>query len=472
MSNHLKAGIMIALLIVCIRVAAAFNVNWIMLLPMFFIMVPVTRLSPPVSALSLLYGWVLFGNVNLPSNLGGIHIPVMSFLTAWIIILLIYRRHMDGTLRYLLRWTVWTYILLVMAFFATGFLVALYNGFLSNPFVQYYNWDIFRGWMGFFAVGILGCRNLNDMKVIFIGLPIAFMIYPLSLPVSLWQNLLTQGIYSGSVFSIGLGYGSLNPNVLGQAAALAGVVSAGNFFLRKSKILFWITIIFFAGCFLITILTASRQAILSLVTGLCIIGLVSGFRRGVIVLLSMVFLVYFGGQVLIGLLPTESGFQLRLLELTEPVETWKSQSFTIRYTDFIWSLQKWWESPFVGMGFGGQNYEALVDLDQYNNFLVRGTHNLFIGILVQTGILGFCLFLLFVLGILGRFFRFLDCAPPPWRDNARHSRVVIIGSMFCIFIQQNISGGLGVGSTALIFMMGSVLGVIGAGTKQYSLQAE
>lgn len=469
MSNHVKAGIMVAILMVCIRVAAAFQANWIMVLPMFFVMVPITRLSPPVTALSLLYGWVLFGDVNLPSSLSGFHIPVLSLLTVWIILLLIYRRNMDGTLKYLSRWVVGTYILLIMAFFATGILVALFAGFLSNPFVQYYNWDIFRGWIGYLIVGMLGCRNLNDLKVIFIGLPMAFIVYPFSLPVSSWQSLFTQGIYSSSVFSIGLGYGSLNTNVLGQAASLAGVVAAGNLSLKKSRLYWGIMVSLFAVCSLIAFMTASRQAILSLVAGLCIIGLVSGFRRGVIVLLSIVFFFYLGGQALISLLPDDSGFQSRLLELTEPVDTWKSQSFTLRYKDIVESMEKWWESPFVGKGFGGQNYEILEGQDEYNDFLVRGTHNLFTGILVQTGILGFGLFIFFVIGILTRFLKFVKCAPPLWSMVARHSRVVIIGSMFCIFVQQNISGGLGIGSTTMIFLLGALLGVIGAGTKQFSL---
>lgn len=103
MQSHIRAGIIVATLIILIRIAVAFDVGSVMLFPLFVMMIVVTRLSPPVAALSLLYGWVLFGFMDFPGFWIIPRIPTISTLTLWTLLWLFHWRRVDGSLKYLDR---------------------------------------------------------------------------------------------------------------------------------------------------------------------------------------------------------------------------------------------------------------------------------------------------------------------------------------------------------------------------------
>lgn len=465
-ARHLQAGLMLAILIIAIRVALIFQVGEVMFFPLLAIMIVVTRLSPPVSALFHLYGWPMFGAIDF-SGLGIIpRIPTISVLTVWTVFWLLYWQLANGSLRRIEHLSVIKYIILIFLFFSIGLVGAWWNGYLSNPLVQLYSWDIVRGWLGYFVIAMLACRNLGDLKVMLVGLPFAFLIYPLSFPQEVWQGFFSSSLSSSSVLGVGLGYGSLNTNTLGQAAAVASVVAVAILVTAGPKLTLrvWMLGLFLVGA-TIVFLTSSRQSLVSLLVGLIFLSIARGKRRGIVLLLFWGLSAYLAVQILMSVLPAGSGFQTRLVELTQPPETWESQSFTARQADFEETIADWLEAPIFGSGFGGQRFDLIAWATQFSeeySFALRGTHSLFLGILAQTGIVGFLIFVLFGLGIWRSFSRIRQRIPQNLLDDFQLTYVVVLAALACILVQQNVSGGLGVGSSMLIFLLGALLGATAA----------
>lgn len=219
----------------------------------------------------------------------------------------------------------------------------------------------------------------------------------------------------------------------------------------------------------IVFMTSSRQALLGWISGLVTLAILSGFRRGLILLAGLSLLIYVGAQAAISILPRDSGFEVRLSELTQASETWASQSFTIRQNEFKEAVEKWREAPFFGVGFGGQRFDELPssqlnEIDDLGAFsyALYGTHNVFLAILAQTGVVGLILLLSFCIGILRHFFSTLKRVQDTNRTNATLAKVAVLSALVSIFVMQNISGGLGVSSSNLIFLFGALLGTIGA----------
>lgn len=465
MRPHVRAGVVIALLIISIRIAIAVQVGWIMLFPLFAVMIIVTRLSPPVAALSQLYGWALFGGMDFAGFWIIPRIPTISTLAVWTVLWLLHWRRVDGSLKHVDQPVVIGHFVLVSLFFSIGFLGAFQAGHLSNPLVRLYVLDIVRGWLGYLVIALLGCRNWSDLKIVLIGLPFAFLIFPLTLPLQAWQDFFGYGLFSASALSRGLNYGSLNTNTLGQAAAVASVVAAAvALTLSRSRLRRWmLTLLVVAGA--IAFMTFSRQSLISWLVGLFVIGIALGSRRGIVWLVILSLSVYIGAQAVTAVLPAGSGFYTRLVELTEPPETWESRSFTIRQSEYEEAVERWLEAPLFGVGFGGQRFDVIASVDRIPgeyNFALRGTHNLFLGILVQTGLAGMLLLLAFALSLLRCFLRIVQRAPGLCRSDARLARTAIMAAFACMFVQQNISGGLGLASSSLMFLLGALLGVSGA----------
>jgi O-antigen ligase len=466
---HIKAGVLIMLLVVSIRVALAFGGENIMLLPLFVVMAMAAYLSPPLAALFLLYGWPLISLVEFPGFWVVPRLPIFTLLTLWTVLGLLYRRIKDRSFRHLMRPITIEHLVVFLAFLGIGFVGALMSGNLSNALVAFYNWDIFRGWFGFFVVAMFACRDLNDLKILLVGLPFVFLIYPVSIPADSWQDFIGTGMSSSQILGVGLGYGSLNPNTLGQASAVASVVAmAAALTVRRVGLRLQMFILFgIAGTLVLA--TGSRQSIISLFLGLLLIIAATGFRRGLLWLALLILLVSFGIQVVAGGLSGDTGFQNRLLELTQNPETWRSQSFEIRLKDLEEATDSWLKAPWFGVGFGGQNYDVVATADKVSgeySFELRGTHNLFLGILVQTGVVGMLLFLFFVFNIIRHFLVLLRRLPVKLQGEQKLSRVAILAVFTCIFVQQNVSGGLGMGSASLVFLLGALLGVLGAGIRR------
>jgi O-antigen ligase len=471
---HVKAGVLITLLVISIRVALTIDSGGAMIFPLFCVMATVAYLSPPLAGLFLLYGIALISMSEFSGFWVVPRLPIYSLLTVWTLLWMLIRRRIDKSYKFLMRPVVMIHLALILAFFGIGFVGALLSGNLSNPLVAFYNWDVFRGWIGFLVVGLFACRDLSDLKALLVALPFALLIYPLSIPLSSWQDFIGTGLSSSQILGVGLGYGSLNTNTLGQASAVASVVAMGAALTVRRARLSLLMFMLFGITGTLVFVTVSRQSIISLFLGLLFIIAVAGFRRGLLWLALLILLVSFGIQVVAGGLSGETGFQNRLLELTQNPETWRSHSFEIRLRDIEEATDTWLKAPWFGAGFGGQNYDVVATADRASgeySFELRGTHNLFLGILAQTGICGLILFLCFWFNIVRRFLLLLRRLPVKLQGERKLPKVAILAAFSCIFVQQNISGGLGVGSSSLVFLLGALLGVLGAGIPAKSRNA-
>jgi len=177
--------------------------------------------------------------------------------------------------------------------------------------------------------------------------------------------------------------------------------------------------------------------------------LVAKSRQGVALLVMVVTMSYVGGLALINILPQGSGFQTRLLELTQPAEYeyWETQSVTTRLDDFRGAIDVWLSRPILGRGF-------IADV----------SHNLFLGILVETGVVGLVLFIGLWLSTTRRFLQSVARVAIS-RDEARLIRIAVLAYLACIMVQLNISGGRGGGYHAYL-ILGAMLGVIGFADSQ------
>lgn len=460
-----EAGLLVALLVIAIRLSIGLEAGWLMLLPLFVATILVTRLSPPVAALFLLYGWVLLGPMDFPGLWLLPRIPTISTLTLWTIGWLVYWQGLDGSLGRLTRPGVIRYLLAMLALLAIGLGMAFVTGRMASSLVRFYNWDVVRTWLGYLIVGMLACRNLRDLEVLLLGLPLAFLIYPLSLPLEAWQGFFRQVNQSSNILTAGLSYGSLNSNALGQAAAVASVVVISLVLARqRARHPLWMLVLFLL-CAALAFLTGSRQALLGWVAGLVVAGAAAGRGRGTVLLVALGLLLPMVMLALGMFLPAGSGFLERWLEFAQPVTTWETRSWTTRVREFQKALQMWTQAPILGAGFGGQSFARVLQIEHVSgqaSWVLRGTHNLLLGILVQTGLVGLVLFAAFTVGIAWRSLGILNRASRAGSGEARAARVAVLAMLACIFVQQNISGGLGTHSSALLFLLGALLGLIGA----------
>ena len=465
---HLVAGAIAGFLVLATSIAVFYDLGGTMFLPTIILTAVLARMSPPVAALLILYSSSFYGGMDFKGAWIIPRIPATSTMILWTILCLIYGRLKDGSLRNGRRVIVVQYFLLIASFLAMGIVVAFTTGKLSNNVVRFYNWDIVRQWLGYLVVAWLGCKDLKELKILMIGLSFAFLIYPLSLPLQAWKDILEYGLSSTSVYGIGLSYGALNPNTLGQAASIAGVAAAAVSFTMGRSLGRYCLLVMFLVCMAIVLMTGSRQALIALLAGLIVVVIVSGSRRSIVWIPLLGLTVYFGGQALLSALPSDSGFQKRLNELSQASEMWESGSYSVRKEDFEEAVEAWQHAPVFGMGFGGQRYNEIPptvgqeDLGEYS-FSLNGSHNLFLGILAQTGLIGLILFVLFHVGLATSFLRKIRSAPVSLRGNENLARVSIAGSLACIFVVENISGGmLGSASATLAFLSGAMLSVLGA----------
>jgi len=450
------------------RAAIEFDKGFL-LFPLVLIgMVIVTRLSPPVTALFFLFGWVLINQLGIVQQ-GISRIPAFSIFSVWTFALLIFRRSSNVPIKNIFDSAFIKYIILLLIFFAIGFFGAFYRGHLKNPLVGQYIFDIVRGWIGFLMIAFLGCRDIEDFKVIIIGLPFAFLIYPLSLPLESWLRVLYLAQSTTHTLNIGLGYGSLNTDILGQGAAVAIVVAAAVFFCSKQPLLRILISCLVLVLVVITSLTGARQSIVSILIGLTMIAIFLGIRNhllnGILLLIFIVIFAFGTSFLIINLLPEDSGLVTRLADITKPIDNWSTNSASERIEDFKDAITVWLEAPVFGVGFGGQRILEVPPFADSSmsgiNYLMYGTHNLVLGIMVQTGIFGLTLFFFFCAGITRHFFK-ITKKIYKGSGKLRHNIVDIsvIAVLACIATQQNISGGIGIASSYFIFLMGCMLGVI------------
>lgn len=430
--SHIIAGLMIGFLVIWLRlvlelfssgISSALISYSLVALPTCLLVIPIVRYSPPLAALFAIFGQLLYGRYHLPNVLFVPDLPFISVFTIWIILLLWHRRMADRAVDPFQSPFFIGALATIVFFLTIGIIPTATDGFLRNEGVRIYSIDFVRTWLGILLIVTLACRDWQDARIFLRAIPFAFLMYPISLPLEAWQTFFGYGIYSEEVLSVGLSFGTLNTNTMGNSAAFAAVLAiACAFSLPVGRNRWWYILIFIVDS-AIGLMTGSRQFIISWLAGLAVIGLLLKSKLGFVWLLTVVLIASFSWVIMINLLPEESGFKMRLLEFAMPVDEWKTGSGTLRLMDFNEAIETWLTGPiFVGRGF-----------------IERPSHNIFLGMLVETGLFGLALFLSLWIFTVRRYLKSLGQLSP--LNDAKVLRIGIVSSMTCVFIQQNISGG-------------------------------
>ena len=462
---------LVVLEMLAVRLAVEFDVGWVAAIPVLLATVAIVRRSPPLAGVSLLLGWPLFACIDLPRmGAGAEHLPFLSILTVWTLLALCHRRLRDGTLRSLRQPVVLGYASTLLVFVAIGVGAAWSSGVLADPALRFLNWDIARSWFGFLFLGLLSVRTNRDVKALYAGLPLAFLAFPLSLPVGVWRDFISFRFSSGSSTNIGLSFGSLNTNTLGQAAGLVAVASLALCIAGPGpRLRRWLALGFCVGS-AVAVATFSRQSLLGILFGALAAALATVRWRGflpVAVVAGAAALVMF---LLVASVPRSYGFRTRILEIAESPKRWESASAELRILDAEDALDQWAGAPLFGVGFGGQRFNKVLALvgpsrpgvDDTMSMSLRGSHNLAVAVLAETGIAGLVLLLVFLAGVLRRFLRFARREASLRRAAGREVYVGTWAVAAFLLVVQMISGGVGMGSTALIFVWAAMLAALGS----------
>jgi O-antigen ligase len=448
-----------------VKGSLSFNTAWFVFPFLLVFILWLTFRSPPLAGLSLLFGSVLYGLIE-PQQIGFIpRIPVISCLTIWTLLWLIswHPANFDR----LTRTPVLTRLAVLLAFFGVGVFSAFHAGFLSNQVIAFYNWDLFRATFGYVLLGALCCKDQRQLRLLLLALPFVFLVYPLSLPLAIWREFFGVRIFSSSVLNVGLGFGSLNANTLGQAAATAAIIAAAAVKCFRDKHLRIMETLAFLLAALIVIMTGSRQALLGLSAGIIWISFYGSFRRILGSIALLVALMVLGAYSLNRILPGETGIRARLTEMVSDPTSWQTASYTIRMDDLQAAYQRWLSAPLLGHGFGAQRASEirpdaqLTDIDYIVSDSLQGSHNLFLAILAQTGLCGLILWLVFYASTLRRFYRFVHADANSSTPASRFVRIAITSAVAATLLMSCISGGLGIAFAIPNLLFGAMLGSTG-----------
>ncbi len=446
-----------------------------LMLPLFLAMaVGIAFQSPAVIGSFLLYGWIVLPVMDVPAGAGLPRLPTMSIATAVIVGALAIRRLFDGSLGRLLRPSVTGYIGLFAIIFVLGYLGIYLHGKMGSMAVMTLAWQKLISCVSMFVCGLLCCRNRTDLSFILRIMPIWFLIFPLYLPLDVYLDFFRNLVAGTSAYSVGLAFGLLNSNTMGQGACLAGIVAAVVLIYSKSTTWdrFFYSALFMAAAG-ITLASASRQSMLALLVGLAVLIVrlrpwVGVFLLVVIFSTASAFMQRFGSA-------GESNLLLgRYADIGKAKEEWSTGSYAERWTEIELALPHLLDRPMIGYGFGGyalandipdvrsrselNNGSYLNDLWNQGYFLV-GEHNFPLALYLQTGLVGVSAFLLLVIGPYFWLRRQNKTLPPLERRKGYVDDVIIISLGAAIFVLQNISGGLALGSmSTLLFLVGATLG--------------
>lgn len=436
LKRSVLAGMAVALLVLTLRVAISLDMSSVAAVSVFALIVMVIHLSPPIAPFVLIYGWALFAD----SKMFGM--PIITMISVWLILWLVLLRPTSEPLPFIENRFGLPAMLVVCAFLLSGVVSLLGSGGWKEQSVILYNVDLWRGWLGFLLVGILACRRLGDLKTTLQAIPFAFLIYPLTLPLDAWRDFFTRGVTQEYALGIGLSAGMLNTNVLGSAAGIASVVALACATQRVRLSLKLVFILLFIAEAMVGIMSGARQFVISWFVGLIVLGFMHGKRRGFLLLVALAIVAFLGYQILGVILPPTSGFYTRFAELTRPFDIWQTRSLGSRLGDFANTLETWKASPVFGTGF-----------------LYRTSHNLFLDMGAQTGIIGLLLFLAFCTATIWRFSRIL-VQPGGGLAGFRFGQI-LVPLLTAYFVLQNISGGVwGMDAAIFIVLLGSMLGIV------------
>ena len=469
--NHRVALLLALALSFSLRIAAEFDLGGLFL-PLYVLAFGVMCFySPPIAGSYLLFGYVYFPLMDqLP--FGALpRLPATSIMMAAIIAGLLMARMLKGRVRVLLAPAVISYAIIFAIIFALGYWGIVRSGNWGNNLVRILAWSKIEACVPMFLVGLLCCWSLADLRVIVYSLPVWFLLYIAYIPVSNYSAFFAALPGSADVYSIGLGYGSLNVNTLGQCACIAAVTAFALWLHRSGRssvtVYFWLFLI----SSLIVLATAARQALLGLLIGL----LVAVYRWKPAWSVVFCACLAVGGIVIGGSmqdLEEDHGYAARLGDLARSPEEWKTGSVSVRWLEIKSAFEHIPQSPFVGFGFGGyglrENPPDINSVDDLNDqiFLQRlsndgyylvGEHNFPVALMMQTGIVGVACFASLIVGPCLWFRRRLRLLPADARQCCRPINVALTSAGAAFLLMLNISGGFSLGSMSMFLFFIGVL---------------
>jgi hypothetical protein len=447
-----------------------------LLLPLFLaVVIGLAFQSPPAVGTFLLYGWIILPSMDVPPIAGFPRLPATSLVAAGILAALALQRVVSGSMRRLLRPSVFFYLGLFALIFALGYLGIYLHGKWGSVLFKTLAWQKLISCGSMFACGLLCCRDRTDLHFIFRAIPFWFLMYALYLPIGVYLGFAQNLVTGTSAYSAGLAFGVLNANTLGQGACLAAIVAAAllthSRSSRRDRFIFSMLLVLAAG---ITLASASRQSLLALLIGLAF--LIVRLRPFIGILLLVV-IVSAASTFLqwLGAASEDRAFLSRFSDISKSSEEWSTGSYSERWREIELALPHLGDRPLIGYGFGGYSLARdIPDVRSRNDFnesnflndlwndgyFVVGEHNFPIALYLQTGAIGVAAFLSLVLGPYFRLRWHNRFLPAAEKETGRVDDVVVASLLIVIFVMQNISGGFAPGSMGMLFF---VVGAMVAG---------
>lgn len=461
------------------RLLGGFGLGYVVLPPFLAAIVAVAFQYPPVAGSFLLFGWVILPEMDMPAMGGLPRIPATSLIALILLSALAVGRTNNGSVRLLFRPIVGFYVGLFTLIFALGYLGILLHGKWGSVLIKTLAWQKLVSCGSMFACGILCCRDRADFRFILRLMPLWFLLYLFYIPLDTYLGFFRNILTGESAYAAGLSFGTLNTNTLGQGACLVAIVAAAILIPFRVPAL---DRILYGGLFCLasafTLVSASRQSLLALVVGLGFV--VARVRPMIGLLLAAVFIASAAAFMhRLERAAAEQVFLGRFADIGRSTDEWSTGSFSERRREIEMAIPHLGARPLIGYGFGGYSLAGdIPDVRSRSDFnetdfmvhlwndgyFVVGEHNFPIALYLQTGAVGTLAFAVLSLG--------------PWIWLRRSNRrlfdgerqagyvddIVVMGLWVAIFVLQNISGGLALGSmTMLFFIVGAMVGGL-AGT--------
>lgn len=216
-------------------------------------------------------------------------------------------------------------------------------------------------------------------------------------------------------------YGTFdNPNVLGEYLLLAIPIVASNFLAEKN----WFKKIFYIGievlCLIALALTYSRGCYLGIVLGIAVFVLLIDFR----------WIIGF----ILGILALPALMPHSIINRFTSIGDMEDGSTSYRVS--IWRgtidmIKDYWYRP---IGQGTTAFNSIYPLYSFSGVGAQHTHNLFLQLTIETGIVGIILFI----GIIFKFFQSLLSAISKVKDNAYRFYMIGFVSGMSGFVLQSL----------------------------------
>ena len=457
-----------------------FEIGYI-LLPLFVIAIIVFALwAPPIIGSWLLFGWVIMQELDIPAFGGFPRIPATTLLGALLLAALTFSRIKDGSYRQLLKASAVLYVMLFLLIFFLGYLGIYRQGKWNSLLVQTLAWQKLISCASVFFCGLLCCRDRADFRLILRAIPFWLFVYLLYIPPDVYIEFFREVLLAGSPYFVGLSYETLNTNILGQGAGIAAIISAVWCFYSRPRThsRFMYGVLFLSAAAL-TLATASRQSILALLVGLAFM-LFRGRRIVSTILIFLLFLISSNLTQKIESISAGSAYLSRIVDLGKSGDEWGTQSFSSRAIEIEMARPHLLVHPLLGYGFGGyslaENIPDIYSRSELNEseflhqlwedgYPLVGEHNFPIALYIQTGALGVIAFMILAIGPYLRLRLQNRAMPPAERSAAYIDEYLVLTLGVVIFVLQNISGGLSLGSmSVLLFILGALVAAL-AGEK-------